>query len=49
MEFRKIVPMNLFTEKKWRHRCRERTVDIVGIGEARIIDKVTLTYMHFNV
>ena len=25
MESRKTAPMNLFTEKKWRCRCREWT------------------------
>ena len=25
--------MNLFAGKEWRHRCRERLVDLVGEGE----------------
>ena len=27
MKSRRIVPMNLFAGKKWRHRCREWTCE----------------------
>ena len=30
----KVVSMNLFAGKEWRHRCRERTVDTVAKGES---------------
>ena len=34
MESRKIAPMNLFTEKKWRYK-QVGLADTVGEGEAR--------------
>ena len=49
MESREIVLMNLFTEKNWRHRRREWTVDIVGEGEVRQMEKVALTCIHHHV
>ena len=30
MESRKMVLMNLFAKKEWRHRCREQTYGCSG-------------------
>ena len=35
MESRKMVLMNLFTEKKWRPDVENELVDTVGEGESR--------------
>ena len=35
MDSRKMVLMNLFARKEWRHKCREWTVDTVGEAEGR--------------
>ena len=35
MEFRKMVPMNLFAGEQWRHRHREHTCGHSGEGEGR--------------
>ena len=43
-----IVPMNLFTEKKWRHRRREWAVDTAG-EEVGQMERVALTCIHHHV
>ena len=43
------VQMNLFTEKKWRHRRREWTVDTAGEEEVGQMEKVALTCIHHYV
>ena len=46
MESRKIVLMNLFAGKEWRHRCREWTCKHGGKGRERVgwMEKVASTY-----
>ena len=34
MESRKMVLMNLFSGKEWRHRCRDGLVDTAREGES---------------
>ena len=46
MESRKIVLMNLFTEKKWRHRHRERSGGNSRKESVGQTEKAALTYMH---
>ena len=35
MESRKVVLMNLFSEKEWRHKYREQLVDTMEEGKGR--------------
>ena len=35
MESRKMVLMELFAGKQWRHRYREQTYGVGGVGEGR--------------
>ena len=49
MESKKIVLMNLFTEKKWRCRYREWSGGH-SKGKERVgqVEKVTWTYTHYH-
>ena len=48
MESRKIVLMNLFTEKKWRHRHRERSGRNSRKESVGQTEKAALTYIYYH-
>ena len=48
MESRKIVLMNLFTKKSWRHK-ENRLVDTAREERVVLIEKVALIYIHYHV
>ena len=48
MDSRKMVLMNVFARKEWRHKCREWTVDTAGEQRVGQTEKVALTYIHYR-
>ena len=45
---RKMVPMNLFTEKKWKLRCRKQTCSTAGKKRLTQTEVVVLTYIYYH-
>ena len=46
---RKMVLMNLITEKKWKLRCRKQTCSTAGKKRLRQTEVVVLTYIYYHV
>ena len=46
MESRKMLLMNLFAGKEWRHRRRKWTCGHSGEGESGMAEKVASAYIH---
>ena len=46
---RKMVLRNLFTEKKWKLRCRKQTCSTAGKNKLRQTEVVVLTHIYYHV
>ena len=52
MESRKMVLMNLFSGKEWRHRCREQTFEHSAEGKSGTNGESSIniyTYIHYQI